>query len=179
MHLFFFLQKISDEPKLIQTENSSNERFVSLDFFFQIRLKNLNDNNSNTYDQKESFPSKVELDRFQIWIKILTNSNDGFRVQKKIYYQTRKKCFYYSVDFDWGINRNSDFFSANWILVELRRTQMCAFLFNLNFLWLNFPKTTQREKTRKCFFQLRDLVSYWLQINNNIVLLTKEHLVVC
>lgn len=82
--MFFFLQKISDEPKLIQTENSSNERFVSLDFFFQIRLKNLNDNNSNTYDQKESFPSKVELDRFQIWIKILTNSNDGFRVQKKI-----------------------------------------------------------------------------------------------
>lgn len=38
---------------------------------------------------------------------------------------------------------------------------------------LIFPKT-HTERKRKCFFQLRDLVSYWLQINNNIEILTKR-----
>lgn len=39
---------------------------------------------------------------------------------------------------------------------------------------VDFPKNTQREENgKKYFFQLRDLVSYWLQINNNIVILTK------
>lgn len=146
MHLFFFLQKISDEPKLIQTENSSNERFVSLDFFFQIRLKNLNDNNSNTYDQKESFPSKVELDRFQIWIKILTNSNDGFRVQKKNILSNQKKMLLLLCRFWLGNQSKFGFFFCELNFSWVEKNADVCFSLQSEFSLVEFPKNhTERE----------------------------------
>lgn len=65
-----------------------------------------------------------------------------FVYKKKIYYQTRKKCFYYSVDFDWGINRNSDCFSANWILVELSWEERRCVLFSS--IWIFFGWISQK-----------------------------------